>query len=311
VFVNRDGRAWVTGDERRPLDTEVVTELADVIDGELARRLPAHGHLVVDPAVYDLAVPLSGKTTSSGFRIMPRGSLTPIDGDRLRFFIHWRERQERTDYDLSALLLTDDFTSLGWLSYTVLSGFGGVHSGDITSAPDGASEFIDLDLSRVDVRYIVPQVNVYAGEGFDEAEESFFGFMTLADGQQGKPFEARAVGARSDIRGTGRVALPLVFIRGDDGRWSAKWLHLFLRGGWSNQVETNRVSTSLLARSIVQRRYLPVRHLIDLLRAKASAFSEYREGMPLDGPVTFVGLDRPDGLPDGSTVVTLNSLVPA
>lgn len=315
VFVNRDGRAWVTPDQRRPLDAAAVSELTTIIDDELGRRMPALENLVVDPAIYDVAVPLSGKTTASGFRIMPRGSHTPIAGDRVRFFVYWREQQSRTDFDLSALLLDDEFNNVGWLSYTSLSGYGGAHSGDITSAPYGASEFIDIDLARVPARYIVPQVNVYSGEGFDEVAESFFGFMTQVDGQRGKPFEPRTVRMRSDIRGAGRVALPMVFARGEDGSWSAKWLHLFLRGAsWRNEVETNRLSTALLARSIVERQYLPVRHLVDLLRAKANTVAEYREGVGLEGPVTFIGLEEPEGLPAGSEVYTLdrlNALVPA
>jgi hypothetical protein len=315
VFVNRAGRAWVTPDARRELPAELVAEFTQLVDDELARRLPACRHLVVDPAVLDVAVPLSGKATGAGFRIMPRGSRTQIDGDHLRFFIHWKQRQARTDYDLSALLLDDDFTHVGWLAYTNLSGYGGAHSGDITDATNGASEFIDLDLSKVPARYIVPQVNVYSGEGFDEAEESFFGFMTMLDGQRGKPFEPRTVRMRSEVRGTSRVALPLVFARDEDGGWSATWLHMFLRGAsWGNQVESNRLSTALLARSIVERRFTPVGHLVGLLRTKAGVFSEYRDGMVFDGPVTFVGLDRPEGLPSGSEVYTLdrlNALVPA
>lgn len=315
VFVNRSGRAWVTGDQRAPLEPAVVAELTGTIDEELLRRLPAHEHLVVDPAVLEVAVPLSDKTTASGFRVMPRGSRALVDGDHLRFFIYWKQHQARTDYDLSALLLDEDFTHVGWLAYTNLSGFGGAHSGDITDATNGASEFIDLDLSRVPACYIVPQVNIYSGEGFDEAEESFFGFMTQQHEQRGKPFEARTVRMRSEVRGTGRVALPMVFARGDDGRWTATWMNLFLQGGtWRNQVEDNRLSTALLARSIVERRYLPVRHLVDLLGAKAGRVSEYREGMRLDGPVTFVGIERPEGLPEGSEAFTLDrlkALVPA
>ncbi|NED51726.1 hypothetical protein G3I24_12525, partial [Micromonospora aurantiaca] len=87
---------------------------------------------------------------------------------------------------------------------------GGRHSGDITSAPDGASEFIDLALDRVSADVIVPQVNVYSGEGFEKVEESFFGFMLRGAEQHGRPFEARTVQMKSDLRGPGRVALPLV-----------------------------------------------------------------------------------------------------
>jgi hypothetical protein len=77
--------------------------------------------------------------------------------------------------------------------------------------------------------------------------------------------------------------------------------------------ETNRLSTALLTRAILGRRYLTVGHLVDLAAAKAGSCVPYEPGMELDGPVTFVGIERPEGLPDGSDVFTLdrhNELVP-
>jgi hypothetical protein len=315
VFINRSGRARATGDWRPPLHPDAVADACATIDDSVARRLPAHEHLVVDPAVYELAVPLSAKTSMTGFGTVPRGSWTPVEGSRLRFFMHWRQQSRRTDLDLSALMLDDAFQPVGQLSYTSLFRIGGRHSGDITQAPDGASEFIDIRLSKVRARYIVPQVNVYAGEDFEQVAESCFGFMTLGEDQRGKPFEPSTVRMRSDLRGGGRVALPLAFVRFDDGSWWARWLHLYLRGDpWHNRVENNHVSASLLVRMAVERRSLTLRYLVDLLRAKANRFTEYEEGRTLDGPVTFVGLDRPAGLPAGSEVFVrdrLNSLAPA
>lgn len=310
VFVNQGARAWVTDDRRAPLDPDLVRRATAVLDEAVARRLPRRERVVVDPAVLSLALPLSGKATASGLAVMPRGSVVPVDGDRLRFFLHWREAHRRTDYDLSALLLDDDFTYQGHLSYTNLKAVGGVHSGDLTSAPDGASEFIEIDLSTVPARYVVPQVNVYAGEGFEEVAESFFGFMTRDGEQHGRPFEPRTVRMRSDLRGTGRVALPLVFARDATGAWSATWLNLFLNGRVDfNQVEANRVSSAVLARSVLGRRFVTVGDLVTLM-----GDAEPHTGQRLDGPVTYIGIERPDGLPDGSEVITLDrlaALVPA
>ncbi|MFB4295262.1 hypothetical protein [Actinomadura sp. NTSP31] len=168
---------------------------------------------------------MSGKATASGLGVLPRGSVSPVEGELLRFFVYWKQAKARTDFDLSALMLDGDFQNPAWLSYTSLTQVGGEHSGDITSAPDGASEFIDLRLGQVGARVIIPQVNVYSGEGFEQVAESFFGFMLRDAEQKGRPFEPRTVRMKSDLRGAGRVALPLVFLRGDDGRWRAKWLH--------------------------------------------------------------------------------------
>ena len=314
VFVGRSGRAWVAPDFRLPIDRPAVDDLCALIDAEVGGRLSQCAHLVVDPAVYGVAVPLSGKTSSTGFQVLPRGSRTPVAASHLRFFVYWKEAERTTDFDLSALLLDEEFERVGHLSYTNLSGFGGVHSGDITSAPNGASEFIDLDLRKVKAKYIVPQVNIYSGEGFDEVAESFFGYMERDPDQFGKPFEAATVRMRSDLRGAGRIGLPLAFERGEDG-WSAVWLQLTGRGSaWGNRVEMNRMSTALVAQSILGRRYLTVRDLTEMMAAKAGRVSEWRPGMLLDGPVTFVGLEAPDGLPEASDVYALdrlNALVPA
>lgn len=308
VFVNRAGKTWVTKDEREPLSPEAVGLFTNMIDEEVLLRLPAVDHLVVDPDVRTLAVPLSDKSAMGGFSIMPRGSTCRVDEDVVRFFVYWKQKAERTDFDLSALMLDQNFQMIGQISWTNLSGVSGVHSGDITQAPNGASEFIDLNLKKVLGAYIVPQVNVYAGEGFNQVEEAFFGFMGRTSEQMGQPFEARTVRMKSDLRDAGRVALPLVFARNAEGGWTVRWLHLYLKGQAScNRVEANRASTSLLARGIVERNYLTVGYLTDLLARKARRVSE---GPVADtvNPVFYVGLAAPEFLPEGSRVVTLANL---
>lgn len=312
VFINRLGRAWVTGDARPPVPKDERERLIAALDADLRRRLPAPGHLLIDPDVLDVALPLSGRATAAGLGVLPRGSVSPLDGELLRFFVYWKQKQWTTDYDLSALVLDAEYRTVFWLSYTNLSELEGSHSGDVTEAPDGASEFIDLRLDAVRSTFIVPQVNLYSGEGFEEVEESFFGFM-LRDGEQrGRPFEPRTVRMKSELRGPGRVALPLAFQRGRDGRWRAKWLHLYLKGNPStNRVEGNRVSVATLLRGIVEREQLTVRYLTDLMDATATTLWD-GEKVP-DGPVTYIGLQRPEGLHPDSRIVTpenMRDLIP-
>jgi hypothetical protein len=246
--------------------------------------------------------------------VLPRGSLSRVDGDLLRFFVYWKQTRQRTDYDLSALLLDAKYATLGWLSYTELTQVEGEHSGDITDAPDGASEFINLRLAAVRGTFIVPQVNIYAGEDFEQVEESFFGFMLREAEQEGQPFEARTVRMKSDLRGPGRVALPLAFVRADDGTWQAKWLHLYLQGfPHANRIEENKVSVATLLRGIVERDYLTVRYLVELMTGGVPAPRWDGVSVP-DEPVTYIGLERPQGLHPDSVVVTpenLRDLIPA
>ena len=318
VFVNRTGRAWVTADNRLPVQTGELKRLIEVLDAEIRRRLPAPGHrLLIDPDILDVALPLSGNATAAGLGVLPRGSVSRVDGELLRFFMFWQQTERRTDYDLSALLLDTSYSLVTWLSYTALRAVGGTHSGDITDAPapDGGSEFIDLQLDKVRGDFIVPQVDVYAGEGFEDVAESFFGYMTRDAEQQGQPFEARTVRMKSELRGPGRVAVPLAFMRGTDGVWRAKWLHLFLRGlPWGNRVEENRASVATLLRGIVEHEYLTVRYLAQPWGDAAGPGTAWDGGPLPDEPVTFIGLQRPEGLHPDSVCYTpenLRDLIPA
>jgi hypothetical protein len=314
LFANRLGRAWAAPDRRDTLDRGVIADACALIDAEIMRRLPA-ARVVIDEGITGAALPLSGKPLPAGLGVFPRGSVTKVDGELLRFFIYWRQKRQRTDYDLSALFLDEQYGNPRHISWTQLSDGEAEHSGDLTQAPapDGASEFINIRLTHLGRGFIVPQVYIYAGEGFDEVDESFFGFMTRDGEQAGQPFEARTVRMKSALYGPSRIAVPLVFSRGEDGAWRAKWLHLYLRGhgtatwgGPTNQVEGGRVTATQLARSVVEREYLRVGYLADLWRRKGC---EVLDTVPDDGePVTWIGLEQPGRLPEGSEVFTLDRL---
>lgn len=309
IFTNRNGRAWVTPDALMPFDESTVRMFTDLLDQEILRRLPHTQHLVVDPEVAGVAIPLSGKNKGNGFAILPRGSSMPVEAEVLRFFVYWKQKSERTDYDLSAIILDEHYEYVEHLSYTNLRAVGGVHSGDLTSAPNGATEFIDIDLSKVSGKYIIPTVNIYAGETFTEVEDCFFGMMARTYEQKGKPFEAATVRMKSDIRGNGRVSLPLAFMREDTGAWSAKWLHLYLKGQPKfNRVEINRLSTGVLTQAIIEHKYLNLDYLVDLMKQKSDVFSWQSKEDTVTGPTTFIGLQAPDKKPEGATIYTLQNL---
>ncbi|MFE0593558.1 hypothetical protein [Micromonospora echinospora] len=306
MYASRSRNSWVGPDERPPLPAELVAELSALLDAEIAARLPEPERpLLVDPEVLDVALPLTGKAAEGGFAVLPRGSRASVSGELLRFFTYWRQSSRRTDHDLSVLLLDDGFHSAGQVSWTNYRHDGVVHSGDITDAKNGATEFIDVPLT-LRGHYVVPQVNIYAGESFDEVAESMFGYQTRTRDQRGAPFDARTVRARSHLRGRGRVALPMIFARNNDG-WQAVWLHLYLRGMPSfNRVEGNTFTTADRVRALVERRYLTMAYLIDRWRTKAEV--TMWDGRLPDEPVTYVGIEAPEGLPTGSETYTLDRL---
>ncbi|MFI5937753.1 hypothetical protein [Actinoplanes sp. NPDC051494] len=306
MYATRSRTAWVGPDERPPLPAGLVADLVARLDAAVTSRLPEPERpLLVDPAVLDVALPLSGRAAEGGFAVLPRGSRAPVTGDLLRFFTYWRQSSSRTDYDLSVLLLDDDFHSAGQVSWTNYHHDGVVHSGDITDAKDGATEFIDVPLS-MSGRYVAPQVNMYSGKSFDEVAESMFGYQTRTPEQNGTPFDARTVRARSQLRGPGRVALPMVFARTETG-WEAIWLHLYLSSRPSfNRVEGNTFTTADRVRALVERRYLTMSYLVDRWRSRTEVLT-WDGHLPTE-PVTFIGIEAPEGLPEGSETYPLDRL---
>ncbi|SEQ70706.1 TerD family protein [Lentzea albida] len=293
VFATRARKVWIADDDREPLEPEAVAQIVEVVENELVRRLPEYSELVVDDEVLDVVVPLTG--VEEGFGVLPRGSKLSFDGDVLRFFVHWRQQAKRTDYDLSAVLLNERFEYKGQVSWTQLKDGGVVHSGDVTDASNGATEFIDVQRIKSTAKYVVPQVNVYSGEGFDDVAESMFGFMSRDLDQMGKPFEPSTVRARSSMRGKGKVALPVMFEREGD-TWSGTWLHLYLRGSsWGNRVEENRDVVKLIAAAALRRKYFTVARLRDLFARKEST---------VDAPAIRVGLAQDET----GTVTTVSEL---
>jgi hypothetical protein len=329
IFANRAGRGWVAPEARPALDPGIRGEALVMLDEAIAARLPAGGRLIVDPAVLGVALPLAGKPAAPGIGVLPRGSVSsvvPASQDVLSFFVYWRQRAHRTDYDLSALIATTDFSRTDFVSWQAYQSAdaGVTYSGDITDAPDGATEFISADLERLSLPVIIPQVNIYSGEGFDEAAEAFFGYMLRGAAQRGAPFEAATVRMKSDLRGVGRVALPLAFIRGEEGQWRAKWLHFYLKGRASmNVVQGHRMSAGLLARTVIEREYLQIRYLAALWGPRTADGHVIEAAGPQElaaavadtpGPVTYIGLERPEGLAADAMVYTLenlSSLIPA
>lgn len=332
IFPGRGGRAWVTQDKRPLLDPGLVRDVSGIIDAEMLRRLGEGMTIVFDPAVFGAALPLTGKNQSEGLGVWPRGSVSKLEpGDWLRFYFYWMQKGNRTDYDLSALFVDETFRTGSYLSYTQLRNGHGEHSGDITDAPapHGATEFINVHLDRVPKGYtVIPQLYLYnagggeyGGESFDDLAENFFGYMTRSPEQKGLPFEPRTVRMKTVLAGEHVCVMPVVFYRGDDGAWYAKWLHLGLKAhmqSWGgHRVEENRATTELLARHFMARKYLTVRYLYEAWAAENTVVRTDKAGKwreQVAGPVTYVGVEEPEGLPEGSSVITLanlGSLIPA
>lgn len=167
---------------------------------------------------YNPVVPFGLRNTSEAFRVVGRGTRLPFDMDKvLRFFIHWKDQSDsRVDLDLSAVLLDEDFNEIATIAYYNLREMGAYHSGDITSAPDGASEFIDVDCKKIqanykNARYIAMTVHSYTHQQFSELDEVLAGFMSRKDANSGEVYEPKAVENAFTVNSSATAVTPLVF----------------------------------------------------------------------------------------------------
>lgn len=248
-------RGYIADDTRPTLPGDAVGPAVAAIDDELLRRVaakPSFRTAILDRRLRDIIAPFQERGASPSAVDLPRGSVVDVPpGKAARLFLHWCEPPgagHRTDLDLSVGLYGADWAYLGVCSYYSLKLQLGERvvarsSGDFTSAPypDGASEFVDVDLDAAraaGARYAVMVVNAYAGMPFRLLERGFAGVM-LRDDLEGAHFDPRTVKLRFSLRGESGVYLPLVL---DLERRRLHWLDVYAKGGlaFNNVATSNR-----------------------------------------------------------------------
>ncbi|MFF8732120.1 MXAN_6230/SCO0854 family RING domain-containing protein [Streptomyces sp. NPDC015171] len=257
--------AFALDDTRAPLAEAVTTRVCALLEAEALRRLAGASRFdlaVLDSALSGLAVPSVERAAAKALVSVPRGSTQPLpEGEVLRLFLHWTEPPKvRVDLDLSVALYDEDWEFAGLCDYTNLvhGDRWAVHSGDLTSAPapDGATEYVDLDLAALGergVRYAVPVVFSFNDIPFEELPDAFAGFMALpsAAGQaRGAGYHPRAVRQRYDLEGDSRIHVPmLVDLRHRTFLWTD--LHLPSAEGY-HDVHRHREALGRVARDLFQ-----------------------------------------------------------
>lgn len=181
-------------------------------------------------------VPLNVRNASEGTKQIGRGSrVTPKDDKNIvRLFMHWHNivngpetghddytgcggyYSGNVDLDLSAVFLNDDFNKVENVWYGNLRGVGNtcLHSGDITSAPNGAAEFIEIDRREAvskGYRYVAPCVYSYSRQPFSRIPEAYAGVMLRDAEQDGSIFEPSTVEVKYDLNGEGVNSIPFLY----------------------------------------------------------------------------------------------------
>ena len=264
-----------------PADAAVVRAVEEAL-----RQRGQLGRIAVDHGLYEgYTVPLGQRSASPGLRTAGRGTRLPLPaGETIRFFLHWRDLPEvtepsgppvtvnsrgtRVDLDLSAFFVSEDFTRTEQIAYYNLRSTAAVHSGDLTSAPDGAAEFIDVTLAealRQEWRYVVMTVHSFSHHQLSEVPECWAGAMARgADPQSGEVFEASTVMQRLDLVSPTFNATPFVI---DIAERRLIWWDLPVGVGEHQVANLDRSSNRVLAHllDLLEGRRMPLAHLLGLL----------------------------------------------
>ena len=266
-----------------------LTDAAVVRTVEEALRQRKHlGRIAVDQGLYGgYTAPVGLRSASPGMRTAGRGTRLPLpEGETIRFFLHWRDlpeapaealrpagpaaadRDTRVDLDLSAFFVSEDFTRTEQIAYYNLRSTAAVHSGDLTSAPDGAAEFIDVTLAealRQGWRYVVMTVHSFSHHRLSEVPECWAGAMARgADPQRGEVFEASTAMQRLDLVSPTFNATPFVI---DLAEHQLIWWDLPVGVGEHQVANLDRSSNRVLAHllDLLEGRRMPLAHLLGLL----------------------------------------------
>lgn len=267
-----------------PADAAVVRAVEEAL-----RQRKRLGRIAVDQGMYEgYTTPVGLRSASPGLRTAGRGTRLPLpEGETIRFFLHWRDlpeappkapgpagpdaaedRDTRVDLDLSAFFVSEDFTRTEQIAYYNLRSTAAVHSGDLTSAPDGAAEFIDVTLAealRQGWRYVVMTVHSFSHHRLSEVPECWAGAMARGtDPQSGEVFEASTVMQRLDLVSPTFNATPFVI---DLTERRLIWWDLPVGVGEHQVANLDRSSNRVLAHllDLLEGRRMPLARLLGLL----------------------------------------------
>lgn len=258
-----------------PFRAELLDALTECAHSIMAARPDWSGERVrIEPGLERVLVPEALRSTSAGVIQVERGSALPAgEAPAMRLFVHWKHAA--SDLDLSLLALGEDFEVLEQVSWTRLRSRSITHSGDITTAPEGAQEFIDIDMGgarkrvgKLGWRYLAPAVYRYAGPTFDGLEEAVVGWMLREKpSKEQVAYDPATVVNAFALSGRRRTAVPFVL---DLVTGEIVYLDVYLPGSPGSSAGRDGRSVGSLARAMLARRALRT-DVASLVREHAAA----------------------------------------
>lgn len=202
---------FVKEETREPLSDGITKKCISTIEEMLSLKYRGNEkieNIYVSQIFDSIAVPTNERDKSVGYNTLPYGSRIKLennDNNIIRFFTHWHNKDDkRVDIDLSLELYDENCCFVRSLSWHNIYGndINCFHSGDIVTAPQGASEFVDVDYNTLKKhgRYAVICNTCYTGIPFAYIPECFSGIMFRENlGKKGEIFEPKDVITKFDL----------------------------------------------------------------------------------------------------------------
>lgn len=248
------GKAVAIDNNLPEIDVETCQKVVELCKQTLVDKfsvLPPLGKVYLDEKLKDYNIPFGQRSASKALKTIPRGSELDLPvGDTIRLFIYWKNGDSRTDIDLSALALDKNSGYVSTVAYYQLKTEGIYHSGDITSAPEGASEFIDIEMSKClkqGIRYIVMSINSYTKQAYCNLPICFAGYMVRQFPESGEIYDPLTVENKFDLTANTKIAIPIII---DLKEKKVIWTDLSLT---SNPSTNNNVHHNLSTTSIINK----------------------------------------------------------
>ncbi len=197
-LVNSKGK-WRILKESIKLSDDLLNRVLQIVEDGIKAQLKEKGSLgkiYIDKSYKNIMLTTSEKDSNVSLRPMTRGSRIAFNpnAEVLRFFVAWKNLDEKTlkelnaysdrvDVDLSALTFDENLEFNDVVAYYNQKKSYFAFSGDITDAPEGALEYIDiLDLEKLKKkgdRYVLIEIRSYNGYTFKEINTVYAGVMEL------------------------------------------------------------------------------------------------------------------------------------
>lgn len=216
------------------------------------------GNMYVSEELKNYLIPFSNRSANKALNTITRGSRLKLkmNDSVLRSFVYWKniEKDDPIDIDASYVFYTEDWMLNDEIWYQELKNSYACHSGDIVDAPNGASEFIDIDVKKAKeegVRYVIMVLNSYSEQPYCDLPICFAGYAnrgSINEAQNGEIYEPKAVEQKFDIASNTEICIPYIF---DLKEEEVIWCDLALNKEVGvNNVENNRVNIGVIAKAM-------------------------------------------------------------